>query len=84
MHPKYIVRVQPSQKTPVVSDSITITSLYNTYKLQLLEDCSFRSRHEGRPLSFAMLDIDYFKRVNDSRNHPMDDWVIKSIVLFLE
>ena len=63
----------------------SLTGLYNhTHILQLLEDCSFRSRREGKPLCFAMLDIDHFKKVNDSHGHPMGDRVIKSLALFLK
>ncbi|RMQ24538.1 Response regulator [Pseudomonas syringae pv. actinidiae] len=70
-------------KARMVRDSLT--GLYNhTHILQLLEDCSFRSRREGKPLCFAMLDIDHFKRVNDSHGHPMGDRVIKSLALFLK
>lgn len=70
-------------KARMVRDSLT--GLYNhTHILQLLEDCSFRARREGKPLSFAMLDIDHFKRVNDSHGHPMGDRVIKSLALFLK
>ncbi|WP_213879638.1 PleD family two-component system response regulator [Pseudomonas sp. dw_358] len=70
-------------KARMVRDSLT--GLYNhTHILQLLEDCSFRARREGKPLCFAMLDIDYFKQVNDSHGHPMGDRVIKSLSLFLK
>ena len=70
-------------KARMVRDSLT--GLYNhTHILQLLEDCTFRARRENRPLSFAMLDIDHFKRVNDSHGHPMGDRVIKSLALFLK
>ena len=70
-------------KARMVRDSLT--GLYNhTHILQLLEDCSFRARREERPLSFAMLDIDHFKKVNDSHGHPMGDRVIKSLALFLK
>ncbi|MDB5979583.1 MAG: diguanylate cyclase response regulator [Pseudomonas sp.] len=70
-------------KSRMVRDSLT--GLYNhTHILQLLEDCSFRARREGKPLSFAMLDIDHFKRVNDTHGHPMGDRVIKSLALFLK
>ncbi len=70
-------------KARMVRDSLT--GLYNhTHILQLLEDCSFRARRENKPLSFAMLDIDHFKRVNDGHGHPMGDRVIKSLALFLK
>ncbi|MFJ3482960.1 diguanylate cyclase [Pseudomonas sp. NPDC090202] len=70
-------------KARMVRDSLT--GLYNhTHILQLLEDCSFRARRENKPLSFAMLDIDHFKKVNDSHGHPMGDRVIKSLALFLK
>jgi len=67
----------------MVRDSLT--GLYNhTHILQLLEDCSFRARREQQPLSFAMLDIDRFKKINDRHGHPMGDRVIKSLALFLK
>ncbi|WPX20528.1 diguanylate cyclase GcbA [Pseudomonas sp. 10S4] len=70
-------------KARMVRDSLT--GLYNhTHILQLLEDCSFRARRESKPLSFAMIDIDHFKRVNDAHGHPMGDRVIKSLALFLK
>jgi diguanylate cyclase (GGDEF)-like protein len=70
-------------KARMVRDSLT--GLYNhTHILQLLEDCSFRAHREDKPVSFAMLDIDHFKKVNDSHGHPMGDRVIKSLALFLK
>ena len=70
-------------KARMVRDSLT--GLYHhTHILQLLEDCTFRARRENRPLSFAMLDLDHFKHVNDGYGHPMGDRVIKSLALFLK
>lgn len=70
-------------KARMVRDSLT--GLYNhTHTLQLLEDATFRARRDGQPLAFAMLDIDHFKRVNDTYGHPMGDRVIKSLALFLK
>jgi diguanylate cyclase (GGDEF)-like protein len=67
----------------MVRDSLTC--LYNhTHTLQLLEDARFRAQRDQQPLSFAMLDIDFFKKVNDNYGHPMGDRVIKSLALFLK
>ncbi|PTS86076.1 diguanylate cyclase response regulator [Pseudomonas sp. HMWF032] len=72
-----------SLKARMVRDSLT--GLYNhTHTLQLLEDARFRAERDGQPLSFAMIDIDYFKKVNDTYGHPMGDRVIKSLALFLK
>jgi len=70
-------------KARIVRDSLT--GLYNhTHSLQLLEDASSRARRDGKPLCFAMIDIDHFKKVNDTYGHPMGDRVIKSLALFLK
>ncbi|MDX1297885.1 MAG: PleD family two-component system response regulator [Pseudomonas sp.] len=70
-------------KARMVRDSLT--GLYNhTHTLQLLEDARFRAERDGQPLSFAMIDIDFFKKVNDTYGHPMGDRVIKSLALFLK
>ena len=70
-------------KARMVRDSLT--GLYNhTHILQLLEDSCLRARRDQQPLSFAMLDIDHFKQVNDRYGHPMGDRVIKSLALFLK
>lgn len=72
-----------SLKARMVRDSLT--GLFNhTHTLQLLEDARSRARRDGRPLCFAMLDIDHFKKVNDTYGHPMGDRVIKSLALFLK
>jgi diguanylate cyclase (GGDEF)-like protein len=70
-------------KARMVRDGLT--GLYNhTHTLQLLEDACFRARRDEQPLAFAMLDIDHFKKVNDTYGHPMGDRVIKSLALFLK
>jgi len=72
-----------SLQARIVQDSLT--GLYNhTHTLQLLEDACFRARRNQRPITFAMLDIDHFKQVNDHYGHPMGDRVIKSLALFLK
>ncbi|HUE92132.1 PleD family two-component system response regulator [Pseudomonas sp.] len=70
-------------KARMVRDSLT--GLFNhTHTLQLLEDARFRAERDSQPLSFAMIDIDFFKKVNDTYGHPMGDRVIKSLALFLK
>lgn len=70
-------------KAHMVRDSLT--GLYNhTHTLQILEGACLRAKREGLPLTFAMLDIDHFKKVNDTYGHPMGDRVIRALALFLK
>lgn len=70
-------------KSRMVRDSLT--GLYShSHILHLLDNACARAQKTGEPLSFVMLDIDFFKKVNDNFGHQMGDKVIKSLALFLQ
>ncbi|MBW0147610.1 diguanylate cyclase [Marinobacter arenosus] len=63
----------------------SLTGLYNhTHTLHLLDQEIVRARQKDQPLSFAMIDIDYFKKVNDTFGHPIGDRVLRSLSMFLK
>jgi diguanylate cyclase (GGDEF)-like protein len=62
----------------------SLTGLLNHINLKLtLEQELARARRRGGSLSFAMIDIDNFKSVNDSYGHPVGGRVIKSLARLL-
>jgi diguanylate cyclase (GGDEF)-like protein len=62
------------------SQSITdpLTGLYNRrYLLDKGDQMIAYAQRMGNPLAAAMLDIDFFKRINDTYGHPAGDEVLK-------
>jgi len=57
-----------------------LTGIYNRRFLEtrLKEECERHSRY-SRSLSVLMIDIDFFKKVNDSHGHQAGDLVLKNV-----
>ncbi len=54
-----------------------MTGIYNRRHFMMLADHEWnRSRRYGRPLSFLMIDIDFFKSINDCFGHEVGDQMI--------
>lgn len=58
-----------------------LTDLPNRFSLkEQLDSMLARARLEIRPLAMLLIDIDYFKNVNDSFGHTVGDTLLQSIV----
>ncbi len=58
----------------------TLTGLYNRwYVVEKIDSEINRSLRHGSPMAVLMLDIDHFKRVNDSYGHSVGDVVLQSV-----
>jgi diguanylate cyclase (GGDEF)-like protein len=57
-----------------------LTGLYNhrTFQERLQSELERGDRHR-EPVSLLLLDIDHFKKINDTRGHPFGDRVLKAL-----
>ncbi len=57
-----------------------LTRLYNRrYMVETMERELARTRRAGQPLSVVMIDVDHFKRLNDTHGHDMGDRVLQEV-----
>ncbi len=57
-----------------------LTGLYNhRYFQEILEAEVERSERYKHPISLVLIDIDFFKKVNDNFGHPAGDYVLKEV-----
>lgn len=70
-----IVKLQELLMLQVIRDPLT--GLYNRRFMDetLMKECA-RAKREKYPLSLIMLDLDFFKRVNDTYGHAVGDQVL--------
>lgn len=77
-------RAQRFRKLRIHMQHDGLTGLLNHVSLRThLESEIARAQRQAEALSFAMLDIDKFKQVNDTYGHPTGDRVIKSVARML-
>lgn len=56
-----------------------LTGLYNRNSgLQLMQNEISRSSRQNKPLSLAIIDLDHFKKINDTYGHQIGDVILKS------
>ncbi|WP_335342715.1 GGDEF domain-containing protein [Pseudidiomarina terrestris] len=66
-----------SQRLEYIAVTDRLTGLYNRAKLDsALSDALRKTKHHQREFSVVLLDIDHFKRVNDTYGHQVGDSIL--------
>jgi diguanylate cyclase len=61
-----------------------LTGLLNRrYIMKILNEEMARAQRTGTPCSVAIIDLDFFKRINDQFGHPVGDEVLRSFAITL-
>jgi diguanylate cyclase (GGDEF)-like protein len=83
LHQLYeINRLQEELREQAVRDGLT--NLFNRrYLDETLERELARAKREGYPLSLVMIDIDHFKKLNDTYGHQAGDKVLRELAALL-
>lgn len=71
---------QKQKRDEYLSQHDVLTGAFNRFffKKRIEEEISWSERYQ-EPLSMMMLDLDYFKRINDTWGHPVGDFVLKEL-----
>ncbi len=73
-----------NQKLELLSTTDQLTGLFNRrYMEEQIQVAIEKSERYGQAMSLVMIDIDYFKSINDTYGHDMGDKVLAKIALTL-
>jgi len=70
---------QEAERLARASFEDPLTGLYNRRRLDVELDNDLSHRGADRPFSVALVDIDFFKRINDGHSHQMGDEVLREV-----
>ncbi|MBI4536129.1 MAG: sensor domain-containing diguanylate cyclase [Ignavibacteriae bacterium] len=76
-------RLYRRMETMATTDGLT--GVYNHRAMQkCLADKLERAQRYHRPLALILLDLDHFKKINDTYGHPQGDQVLKRVAVILK
>lgn len=70
------------EKTEILSVTDGLTQLNNHRQMQIILKSEFiRSKRYNAPLSLVMMDVDHFKKVNDTYGHQIGDKILVALAV---
>ena len=82
---KYIVKSRDLEYTYALATTDGLTELYNHryFQEQMIQNVETAKRYE-KPFSLIMIDIDFFKKFNDTYGHQSGDAVLRQVAHILK
>ncbi len=73
------------EKIQTMADTDGLTGIYNKrYFMERLSKELLKAKQDGYRVGLFILDIDFFKKYNDTNGHPMGDKLLRSIARILK
>lgn len=81
IHENHMKLFETLQRYEEMASKDPLTDIYNHGRIETEISNSIEAFNgNGQPVSFMMLDIDFFKKVNDKFGHSVGDFVLKAFV----
>jgi diguanylate cyclase (GGDEF)-like protein len=81
-HARHTEQANEKLKSLAIRDGLT--GLFNhSFMVQMIGDAINRARRSGTPLALLMIDVDFFKQVNDNLGHNAGDEVLVKLTRLL-
>jgi len=72
------IQIQETMGTMAITDSLS--GLYtHGYFQENLSDVLTKAKYDNKPVSVMIIDVDFFKKINDSYGHPQGDALLKQL-----
>ena len=82
---KYVLKAKDFEYTYKLATTDGLTGLYNhRYFQESLKDCMRKSDKDGSSFSLILIDIDFFKKFNDTYGHQAGDEVLRQVAYMLK
>ncbi len=85
IHDNHIKLFDTLKRYEELASKDPLTDIYNHGRIETEISNSIEGFNaDGKPVSFMMLDIDFFKKVNDKYGHSVGDFVLKAFVKLIK
>ena len=82
-HNREVYRLRELHRTDTLSDALTGVANRRAFEYELNRRLTEWNR-QRTPLTLMLIDIDHFKRLNDSHGHPAGDEVLQQVARIIE